>query len=90
MRIIGGHFIGQAVTFVYLTSAAQAAPAFDAQYWPQLSFYNLVVANFWPLYWLGHILDNAKVEEAYWHVFDVARDRATEIFQFFGLFGGAG
>ncbi len=84
MRIIGGHFIGQAATFVYLTSAAQAAPEFHQQFWPQLSLYNLLVANFWPLYWLGHILDGAKLNEAYWHVFDVARDRATDLFQMFG------
>ena len=91
MRIVGGHFLGQAGTFVYLTSAAQAAPQFDAHFWPQLSLYNLLVANFWPLYWLGHILDGAKIEEAYWHIFDIARDRATDVFAFFGVMtGGAG
>jgi len=83
----GGYFLGQAVTFVYLTSAAQATPQFDAQFWPQLSLYNLLVANFWPLYWLGHILDRPKLDAAYWHVFEIARDRATELYHLFGLVG---
>ena len=79
----GGYFIGQAVTFVYLTGTAQAAPQFEAQFWPQLSLYNLLVANFWPLYWAGHFFDKAQVQEAYWHTFAAARDSAGWVFQLF-------
>ena len=79
----GGYFLGQAGTFVYLTSTVQAAPQFDANFWPQMSLYNLLVANFWPLYWAGHFFDKAKLQDAYWHTFDAARDSATWVYQLF-------
>ena len=77
----GGYFAGQVVTFVYLTEAMRNAPEFDAAYWPQFSLYNLLVANFWPLYWAGYFFDRARVETIYWHVYEVAQTRAGEILQ---------
>jgi hypothetical protein len=75
----GGYFFGQVATFVYLTEAMRTAPQFQIETWPQFSLYNLLVANFWPLYWVAHLVDAAKVDEAYWHVYAVAESRAGEV-----------
>jgi hypothetical protein len=79
----GGYFLGQVGTFMYLTEAMRVAPQFKVAFWPQFSLYNLLVANFWPLYWLGHFMDRAKLDAAYWHVFDSVHARAGEAFQMF-------
>jgi hypothetical protein len=79
---IGLHFLGQTGTFVYLTQTMRFAPEFDVTAWPQFSVYNLLVANFWPVYWAIHILDAARLNRIYWHVFDVAAARATELAHF--------
>jgi hypothetical protein len=82
----GGYFFGQVGTFIYLTQVMKAAPQFDVGLWPQFSLYNLVVANFWPLYWVGHFVDRIKADQIYWHVFDVAHERAADVFQLFDYF----
>ena len=78
MRLFGMQFIGQAATFVYLTEAAQAIPQFKPGLWPQFSIYNLLVANFWPVYWIGFALDRVKTQEIYRHIFAIALDRAND------------
>jgi hypothetical protein len=86
---IGLHFLGQTGTFVYLTQTMRFAPEFDIAAWPQFSVYNLLVANFWPVYWAAHLWDSARLDRAYWHVFDVAATRATEMAHFAqAAFGG--
>ena len=74
----GGYFFGQVGTFIYLTEAMRAAPKFDVAFWPQFSLFNLLVANFWPLYWVGYFVDHAKLDEIYWHVYEVAQARALD------------
>ena len=81
MRIFGGYFLGQLVTFGYLVETMGRATQFGAGNWPQFSVYNLVIANFWPLYWAAHFVDPAKVDAAYWHVYDVAQARVTDVVQ---------
>jgi hypothetical protein len=86
---IGLHFLGQTGTFVYLTQTMRLAPEFDVAAWPQFSVYNLLVANFWPLYWVAHILDSGRASRVYWQVFDVAAARAAEIAHLaLRIFGG--
>jgi hypothetical protein len=80
MRLFGGQFLGQGVTFVYLTQAAQATPNFNPALWPQFSIYNFLIANFWPIYWIGFAIDRAKVQEIYRHIFTIAHDRAGDVF----------
>jgi hypothetical protein len=75
----GGYFFGQVGTFVYLIETMKSAPEFDVALWPQFSLYNLVVANFWPLYWVGYFIDRMKLERIYWHVYDVAQARAADV-----------
>lgn len=82
----GGYFFGQIATFMYLLQTMGMAGRFDASTWPQFSVYNLVVANFWPIYWLAHFIDPVKLDDAYWHVFDVAQARVAELLQLFQLF----
>lgn len=79
---IGLHFLGQMGTFVYLTQTMRFAPEFDIAAWPQFSVYNLLVANFWPVYWAVHLWDSARMDRIYWHVFDLAAARATEMAHF--------
>ena len=74
----GGYFIGQVVTFMYLTETMKEAPEFDASLWPQFSLFNLLVANFWPLYWVGYLFDKVKLDQMYWHIYDVAQARAAD------------
>ena len=82
----GGYFLGQIATFGYLTEVMKGAPEFDLGLWPQFSLYNLLVANFWPLYWVGHFVDKVKVDKVYWHVFEVAHSRAADVLQIFEYF----
>ena len=77
----GGYFFGQVGTFVYLVEAMRSAPQFQIDAWPQFALYNLLVANFWPMYWVAHLVDPVKVEEAYWHVYEVAESRAGDVIQ---------
>ena len=79
MRLFGIQFLGQGVTFVYLTQAAQQMPGFSADLWPQFSIYNFLVANFWPVYWIGFVMDRARVVTIYRHVFVIAHDRAGDV-----------
>jgi len=84
----GIHFLGQVGTFVYLTQTMRFAPEFDAAVWPQFSIYNLLVANFWPLYWLARLIDPLRLDRVYWHVFDVAAARAADIYHIAQVFNG--
>lgn len=86
----GGYFFGQVATFVYLTEAMRTAPQFQVESWPTFSLYNLLVANFWPMYWVGHLVDAAKVDEAYWHVYAVAESRAGDVIQMVQMLTAAG
>src|SRR5262249_1644637 len=79
VRLFGGQFLGQAVTFVYLTQAGQAGGGFSASLWPQFSLYNFVVANFWPIYWIGFAIDRAAGKSTDLHGFAVAQDRAGDV-----------
>ena len=82
----GGYFFGQVATFLYLTWVMKNAPEFDLGLWPQFSLYNLLIANFWPLYWVGYFVDKAKADQLYWHVFAVAQARATDMFRIIDYF----
>jgi hypothetical protein len=79
VRLFGGQFLGQAVTFVYLTQTGQTGPGFNATLWPQFSLYNFLIANFWPIYWIGFAIDRAKLKTTYWHIFAVAHERAGDV-----------
>ena len=79
MRLFGIQFLGQGVTFVYLTQAARQMPGFNADLWPQFSIYNFLVANFWPVYWIGFAIDRARAVTIYRHVFAIAYERAGDI-----------
>ena len=79
MRLFGIQFLGQGATFVYLTQAAQEMPGFSARLWAQFSVYNFLVANFWPVYWIGFAMDRARAQAIYRHVFVIAHDRAGDI-----------
>lgn len=79
MRIFGGYFLGQLATFIYLVETLGRSGQFDPMNWPQFSAYNVVVANFWPLYWVARLVDPAKVDAAYWHVYDVAQARVGDV-----------
>jgi len=85
----GGYFFGQTATFMYLTQSMSHAEQFHVEFWPQFSVYNLVVANFWPLYWFAHFMDRPRLNEAYWHVYDVAQARASDVYSIFQAFSGA-
>jgi hypothetical protein len=61
------------------------APQFDHRFWPGFSVYNLVVANFWPLYWLGYFIDRVKLEQIYWQVYEVTQTWAAHAMAFFGF-----
>ena len=84
----GLHFLGQVGTFMYLTQTMRFAPEFDFAAWPQFSVYNLLVANFWPLYWVAYLIDPLKLNRAYWHVFEVAALRVADLYQIAQVFGG--
>jgi len=84
----GGYFLGQVATYMYLIQSMGQAARFDAATWPQFSVYNLVVANFWPLYWVVYFIDPVKLDETYWHIFDVAQARVAGIFALFPAFSG--
>ena len=75
----GVYFLGQLATFIYLVQSMSHATQFQIADWPQFSIYNLVVANFWPFYWVVYFVDSAKLDRAYWHVYEVAQARAAEI-----------
>ncbi|MCH8858411.1 MAG: hypothetical protein IID54_02385 [Proteobacteria bacterium] len=85
---LGGYFFGQIATFMYLLQSMGQLGQFDVAQWPQFSVYNLVVANFWPAYWLAHFIDRSKLDEAYWHVYDVAQAQVSGVMQMFQLFVG--
>jgi hypothetical protein len=74
----GLYFFGQVGTFTYLLNAMAGAAQFNVEQWPQFSVYNLVVANFWPVYWLVYFVDSAKLDETYWRVYEVALARAAD------------
>ncbi len=57
----------------------QEMPGFSAGLWPQFSVYNFLVANFWPIYWIGYAMDRARAQVIYRHVFAIAHDRAGDI-----------
>ena len=82
----GGYFLGQVATFAYLIHTMSRGNQFDVADWPQFSIYNLVVANFWPFYWIGYFFDAAKLETVYWHVYAVAQARASDMMQVYELF----
>jgi hypothetical protein len=82
----GGYFFGQVGTFVYLLQSMGPSAQFDAASWPSFSVYNLVVANFWPLYWFVHFVDDEKLDAAYWHVYEVAQARVADVLNFIQLF----
>ena len=82
----GGYFFGQVGTFAYLVHSMGQAAQFNIADWPQFSIYNLVVANFWPLYWLVYFVDPTKLDATYWHVYEVARARAADFIGFVQLF----
>jgi hypothetical protein len=84
----GGYFFGQVATFIYLTQVMQTEQMFNPAQWPQFSLYNLLVANFWPLYWVAHVLDDAKVNETYWHIFTVAQDKVAGVFHLVAMLSG--
>ena len=78
----GIHFFGQVATFVYLTQTMRFAPQFDIAAWPQFSIYNVLVANFWPVYWVARLIDPLKLDRFYWRVFEVAAARAGDLHHF--------
>jgi hypothetical protein len=82
----GLYFLGQVATFAYLTETMRAAPEFDIAGWPQFSIYNLLVANFWPVYWAAYYFDHAKLDRIYWHIYEIAQMRAGEVSQILQLF----
>jgi len=82
----GGYFFGQVATFMYLLQSMGQAAVLDATSWPPFSVYNLVVANFWPLYWFAHFVDKEKLDAAYWHVFDVAQARVADVLNMLTIF----
>jgi len=82
----GGYFFGQVATYVYLIQSMQGAEQFSPAAWPQFSLFNLVVANFWPIYWIAFALDRVKLEELYWRAFDTAEARVGELFTLIQLF----
>lgn len=75
----GGYFFGQVATFMYLLQSMGESARLEAAGWAPFSVYNLVVANFWPLYWFVHFVDKEKLDAAYWHVYDVAQARVADI-----------
>jgi hypothetical protein len=83
-----GYFLGQLGTFVYLVEYMGRASQFNVADWPQFSIYNLVVANFWPLYWVVYFVDSVKLEATYWHIYEVAQARAADVAGIVHLFGG--
>jgi hypothetical protein len=85
----GGYFFGQVATFMYLLQSMSQSEQFDPMTWPQFSVYNLVVANFWPLYWFGRLLDPEKLDTAYWHVYDVAQARVADVLALVQMFMGS-
>jgi hypothetical protein len=78
----GIHFFGQVATFAYLTQTMRFAPQFDIAAWPQFSIYNVLVANFWPLYWVARLIDPLRLDHFYWRVFEVAAARAADLHHF--------
>jgi hypothetical protein len=82
----GGYFFGQVVTFIYLLQSMSQSVQLDPASWPQFSVYNLVVANFWPLYWLVHFVDRKKLDDTYWQVYDVAQSRVAEVLDIIQIF----
>ena len=86
--LVAGYFCGQFLTFVHLTGAMQAAPEFDIAQWPQVSLYNLLVANFWPIYWPARLLDPVMLEYVYWTTYAVARSRVTGLLLLFQFISG--
>jgi hypothetical protein len=79
MRPFGIQILGQGATFIYLTQASQEMPNFSPAMWPQFSIYNFLIANFWPVYWIGFAMDRARSQQIYRHVFEIAHERAGDI-----------
>jgi hypothetical protein len=85
---LGGYFLGQLGTFVYLVEVMGRASRFNIADWPQFSIYNLVVANFWPFYWVVYFVDSVKLEQTYWHIYEVAQARAADVASVVHFFSG--
>jgi hypothetical protein len=85
----GSYFLGQLGTFVYLVESMGRAERFNIADWPQFSIYNLVVANFWPIYWVVYFVDAVKLQEVYWHVYEVAQMRGAEVASIVRYFSGS-
>ncbi len=84
----GTHFIAQLGTYGYLVIAGTSAPQFAAAQWPQWAIYNLIVANFWPLYWLARFFDPGRLDTLYWRVFEVAASQSERIIALFRALAG--
>jgi hypothetical protein len=82
----GGYFFGQVLTFIYLLQSMSQPVPLDAASWPQFSVYNLVVANFWPFYWVIYFVDSEKLDDTYWQVYDVAQVRVAEALNIIQIF----
>jgi hypothetical protein len=82
----GGYFFGQVLTFIYLLQSMSQSVPLDAASWPQFSVYNLVVANFWPFYWVIYFVDSEKLDDTYWQVYDVAQVRVAEALNIIQIF----
>ena len=84
----GGYFFGQVATFVYLLQSMGQSDQLDTANWAPFSVYNLVVANFWPFYWFAYFMDKEQLDEAYWHVYEVAQARVGDVVGMVQLFFG--
>ena len=84
----GLYFFGQVGTFVYLLNAMARAAQFNVEHWPQFSVYNLLVANFWPIYWVVYFIDSTKLDETYWRVYEVAQARVLNAMTMYQNFSG--
>jgi hypothetical protein len=82
----GLYFFGQLGTFVYLLNAMARAAQFSVEHWLPFSVFNLVVANFWPLYWVAYFIDAAKLDEIYWRVYGVVLARAADAANLYHFF----
>lgn len=82
----GTYFFGQVATFMYLLQSMGPSAELDAASWPPFSVYNLVVSNFWPLYWFVYFVDKEKLDTAYWHVYNVAQTRVADVLNIVQVF----
>jgi len=64
------------------------AAQFNIEQWPQFSVYNLVVANFWPIYWVVYFVDSTKLDATYWRIYDVAQQRVADLMIYYQYVSG--